>query len=142
MWMKLATCLMLSVFLGCAIIAPHAHRRALEDAQRSYTQKVRWGEFEEASQYVDPEVRDRFLAEVNRFEDLRITDYRIGPLDVADGSDAATVRVSYRAYHLATLLEGHFDETQAWHWDGDSGAWWVRPALDSTREHLVRPARP
>ena len=44
--------------VGCATIDPWGHRRNLEDAQRTYTRMVRWGDFLKASVWVDPDLVD------------------------------------------------------------------------------------
>jgi hypothetical protein len=120
---------------GCAHLDPWGHRRNLEDAQRAYTRMVRWGDFPRAAQWVDKTERERFLDEANRLSAIRITDYEIGPLDVE--GDAATVHVSYRGYHIATLIEGTVQEVQSWAYT--DGRWQVRPDLSTLGEGLVGP---
>ena len=53
----------LLALFACASLDPWGHKRDLEDAQRSYTRMVRWGDFEKASQWVDPDHLERFLEE-------------------------------------------------------------------------------
>ena len=127
----------LVALVGCQTLDPWGHRRNLEDAQRSYTQMVRWGDFERASEWVDPEERGRFLADAERLAEVRVTDYEIGSLDLDDEGGAATVRVSYRAYHLATLVEREVLEVQSWYFDGDTGRWQVRPTLTGLRDTIL-----
>ncbi len=57
--------------LGCAIASFDltGKERALEDAQRRYTELVRWGEIEGASAYVDPAVATDYLNIAERFRD-------------------------------------------------------------------------
>ena len=119
---------------ACASIDPWGHRRELEDAQRSYTRMVRWGDFEEASQWVAPQERDRFFDDSESFRNLRITDYQIGALELDDDGQSATVRVSYRGYDLATLLEREMREVQDWVFE--DGHWRVRPALAGLSQQL------
>jgi hypothetical protein len=123
------------VLAGCAYLDPWGHRRNLEDAQRAYTRMVRWGDFPRAAQWVEKDRQDRFLDEAHQLSAIRITDYEIGPLEV-DG-DAATVRVSYRGYHVATLIEGTLEEVQSWVYT--DGRWRVRPDLSGLGQGLVGP---
>jgi hypothetical protein len=142
MWRNLAICLGLAPLFACQTLDPWGHRRDLEDAQLSYTQMVRWGEYERASAYVDPEARERFMLEAGRLADIRITEYEIGTLDVDEETDTASVHVSYLTYHLSTLVEASIDETQNWYFDEESGAWLVRPALAGLREGLAGHMQP
>lgn len=95
------------------------------ESQKRYTQLVRWAEFARASQYVDPDFREAFRADVRRLSELRFTDY-----DIRRRSDpeeqSATVHVTYQAYRIASLLETAVQEEQQWYRD-DSGRWWVKP---------------
>lgn len=129
------------LLLGCgtlgATLDPWGHSEDLEEAQLRYTQFVRWGDFERASDFVDPELRDQFLHQSQQFHSVRFTEYRIHSVDMSD-KESATARVSYHAYHLATLLEGVVDETQDWYWNSDDG-WRVRPSLRQLRASVLGP---
>jgi hypothetical protein len=115
--------------LGCAALGdPMGRASALEDAQLHYTQHVRWGNLDAASEFVDPALRDEFLSQAPAFEAVRITDYEIGRIDYGDDRDSATVRVTYRAYSLASLQEQRIEERQHWVRPGGN-TWFVKPEL-------------
>lgn len=116
---------------GCVslLLDPMGSRSALADSQRRYTQHIRWGEIDRASEFVDPVYRDEFLSHAPAFENIRVTDYEIGDIAYGEDSDSATVTVSYRAYSLATMVERPFQEKQAWHREG-ARTWWVRPEIE------------
>jgi type IV pilus biogenesis protein CpaD/CtpE len=124
-----------AMLVGCATIDPWGHRRNLEDAQRTYTRMVRWGDFLKASVWVDPDLVDRFMEDSQKLSDVRFTDYEIGVLDVE--GDSASVRVQYQAYHAATLLEGTLHEKQDWYYE--DGKWRVRPQLAGIQKGLAHP---
>lgn len=119
---------------GCSIFAelddPLGRHAALTDCQRRYTQAIRWGELDEASEFVDPVLRPAFLEKSAAFEGFRITDYQIGHLDYAeDDSDAAQVAVTYRGYYTASLIELPIRERQQWYRESGND-WRVRPDFD------------
>ena len=62
--------------MGCAstLADPTGRQTALENAQRRYTQLVRWGEIKRASVYVEPDLREEFLSYEPFFEQIRFTD--------------------------------------------------------------------
>lgn len=132
---SLGLLLVASLLIGCATIDPWGHRRRLEDAQRTYTRMVRWGDFLKASVWVDPDLVDRFMEDAEKLADVRFTDYEIGVLDVE--GDSASVRVQYQAYHAATLIEGTLYETQDWYYE--DGKWRVRPQLAGLEKAAIRP---
>jgi hypothetical protein len=110
---------------------------ALEEAQRRYTELVRWGEIEGASVYVDPAITDAFLVTAERLQDVRFTDFESGPLQFGEDSDTATVDVVYHAYSTRMLVEQKFREHQEWYREASAGdAWRVRPNLDAIASEL------
>ena len=122
--------------LGCANTI-RSKESALEEAQRKYTELVRWGEIESASAYVDPEISEAFIDAAAQFKDIRFTDFESGPLQFGEDSETATVSVVYRAYSTRSLVEKRFVEHQEWYREADSeNVWRVRPNLDSVAKKL------
>jgi hypothetical protein len=103
---------------------------ALEDAQRKYTELVRWGEIESASAFVDPAVADDYLDTAKLFNDIRFTQFESGAPKFGEGSDTAVVNVVYHAYSTKTLVEKTFRERQEWYREASADdEWRVRPDL-------------
>jgi hypothetical protein len=129
---RLLVPLLLLALSGCMslITDPMGRQRALAKTQRSYTNMMRWGDFEKASELVDPSVREEFLGYLPALKQIRITDFEIGDLDfVEDGHDVANVTVDYRGYSLSSYVETPLREEQEWHRQGRSNVWLVRPQI-------------
>lgn len=117
---------------GCAstFTDPSGKRASLEEAQRRYTELVRWGEIERAGEFVDPDMLDEYLDHASAFQGIRFTDFESGHLIFDDDKDTATVTVVYHAYSMSTLLEKRIREKQHWYReDGMSNVWRVKPDL-------------
>ncbi len=125
--------------LGC-VTAPFdfsGKERGLEEAQRRYTELVRWGEIESASAYVDPAVAADYLDNAERFRGIRFSDFKSGPLHYGQDSDTATVVVVYHAYSIRTLVEKRIREHQEWYREPSAAnAWRVRPQLNAIASEL------
>jgi hypothetical protein len=135
---SLALLLALGSLLACRHIDPWTHEYKLENAQLAYTQSMRWGRFDQASQWIAPDDRARFFRDAEeQLQDVRISEYDIGELEMGDGGKSATVRVSYRVYDMRTLIEREVRETQEWSYD--EGAWRVRPTIGSLRDATALP---
>jgi hypothetical protein len=106
---------------------PLGREDALQDAQKKYTELIRWGDVQRAGAYVDPELREEFLALASSMEDLRITDFEIGEIEF--DHDSARVSVTYRGYRVSEFVERSAQEVQQWHRDGLDNDWLVRPGL-------------
>ena len=124
---------------GCAMLELVEDRDFLgwkqdfREAQRDYTQSVRWGEFEVAARYVDPELRQAFLIEAATLAGVRFTDYHVTVVKLE--SEIATAHVSYRLYDVTALIERTVTETQEW--TRDEGQWYVKPGLENLRERVA-----
>jgi hypothetical protein len=116
---------------GCInmLADPLGRRSSLKEAQLKYTQAVRWGNLEKASEFVDPELREEFLGLLEAFERIRVTDYDIGSIQY-ESSELAKVTVTYHAYTVGTFLDRSFREKQVWHRVGVGTQWWLEPQLD------------
>ena len=99
--------------------------------QREYTNLIRWGRIERASELVDPEMREEFLGFLPAFEQIRITDFEIGKLNFQlENEYEASVTVTYRGYSLALLTEQSIREKQEWYRpEGMGNTWLVRPEI-------------
>jgi len=129
-WRVLGLLLGLSAAFGCAAFGdPMGRERALEGAQLRYTQNVRWGDFDAASEYVDPAIREDFLELAPAFEGIRITEYDIGRIEYEGNRESATVRVVYHGYSLANAQERRIEEQQRWVRPGRDNTWFVQPKL-------------
>ena len=118
---------------GCAatFADPTGRLTALENAQRRYTQLVRWGEIRRASAYVEPDLREKFLSYEPFFEQIRVTDTEADEVNLDPTENTASVAVTYHAYSLATFQEKRIFETQAWtRYDGIQNNWLVRPEIE------------
>jgi len=105
-------------------------RRAdFDDAQKRYTQSVRWGDLEKAASYVDPKERDSFENETQLLADVRFTDWDLQHVDVAPDLKSATAVVIYHAYLERALTEISYREKQTWSFDETTHTWVVTPGL-------------
>jgi hypothetical protein len=121
---------------GCMSVAdPLGHRNALEDAQKRYTDLIRWRDAERAAIFVDPELRKEFLEHAKALETLEISDYELGDLEFGDGDETAKVDVTYRGYSLSHLIERKVRVTQEWH-RNEGNTWLVRPDLEDVVAEL------
>jgi hypothetical protein len=122
--------------LGCVSPSdPLGHRDALEDAQKRYTDMIRWRDAEKAVQFVEPSMREQFLANASLLETLEISDYDLGEFEYGEDDTTAQVEVTYRGYSLSHLIERKVRVTQEWRRDDDHG-WRVTPDLASVIAQL------
>jgi hypothetical protein len=128
--------LVLTFGVGCAFGEirwndPLQRQITLEDLQQEYVAMVRFGNFQRASGYVDPEFRDAYLERLPDPETMRFTDFEIGPIDINEELNEATSKVTYWYYRTVSPTEEKLVETQHWvRASGNSLSWMLRPEFD------------
>lgn len=108
---------------------PMKRENSLIEAQKHYTDLVRWGEIERASDMVDPEQRDAFLSGAPDPKRVRLTDYVVATPRIDEESGTSTVVVTYTAYGLHNPYEVEIEETQEWYREGFANNWRVRSSF-------------
>jgi hypothetical protein len=139
--MRFAIGVLLAALLGlsgCSTITDPLDRRGqFEDTQEAFTQYVRWGRFDEASQFVDPEMREQFMSYAPEFSDLRFSEYQIIEIDMREGLKSASVQVRYTGYRLSMPFEKTVSLTEEWTRDEDTGVWTVKLDIEKLRDTMI-----
>jgi len=141
-WIRigLLACFALCVASCASLRDPLGRRDALNMAQKQYTEAIRWGYFDRARAFVEPEQRAEFEKLEPLFEDIRFTDSETGEIEMHE--DEAYVTVTYRGYAEATQVERTFREEQHWkRVDSFASQWHVQSNLSEQVLALLGPAR-
>ena len=140
--MRILTGILLVVLFGIsgclsAITDPLDRRGEFKDTQTKFTQYVRWGRFQEAAEFVDPELREEFMSCAPEFSDLRFSDYEITRVDIEEGLQSASVDVRYKGYLLNMPFERSVDLTEEWTRDESTGVWTVKLDIKKLRDTMI-----
>ncbi len=139
--MRIATGILLMLLVpawGCSslISDPFDRRGTFEDTQARFSQYIRWGKFEEASRFVDPEMREEFMSCAPEMSDLRFSDYEINQIAIQEGLKSASVDVRYTAYRLSLPVERTVALTEEWTRDEATGVWTVKLDIAKLRNTM------
>ena len=139
--MRIPTGILLIVLFGLSgclarFTDPLDRRGAFEDTQTKFTQYVRWGKFEQASRFVDPEIRAEFMSYAPEFSDLRFSEYEITRIDIQEGVRSASVDVRVTAYRLSMPFERSVALTEEWNRDEATGLWTVKVDIRKLHDTL------
>jgi len=103
----------------------------LERLQYIYSAAVRWGDFEDAWNLIDPEYREANPMsdlEFKRYEQIRISAYReLAARSSPDGTAAREIEIGVINRH--NMEERSLRYTEQWRYDADTGQWWVSGGL-------------
>lgn len=115
-----------------ALLAPAAaqsrlQRGKLQQVQDAYAASIRWGDFENAWQAVDPAYRAEHPMtelEFERYKQIQISGYR--DLSTRGGPDGTVERaVELRVINNYTMAERTERYVERWRWDPEAKRWWL-----------------
>jgi len=128
---------MLTVLLlaGCAT---KTRSDSLISTLNAYASTLRWGDFQSALQFVEPDVRAEHPLEpiaLARYQQVRVSEYDAGagPVPTGDFEVQQTVMISLINIH--TQSERSIVDHQTWRYDEKTQHWWLVSGLpDITRD--------
>jgi hypothetical protein len=98
--------------------------------QRSFSADLRWGQWEDAVEYVEPSHRPAFEAMARQLAEFRVTDYEVRDVQLDAERTSATAIVQYLGYEASMPVEREVIVTQRWRFDEQDGRWYVTPDVD------------
>lgn len=105
--------------------------RQLEQIQSAYSSAIRWGEFEEAWQLVDPSYRQAHpMTELamERYQQVQVSGYTDRTTErTAEGS--VVRNVDLRVINRHTMAERSLRYREEWRWDPEARRWWLATGL-------------
>lgn len=103
----------------------------LDAVQTAYAAAIRWGEFEEAWEYLDPAYREAHpMTELGfeRYKQIEISGYTDrGSIAGADGSVVRNIEL--RVINRHTMAERSLRYREQWRWDPEAKRWWMMQGL-------------
>lgn len=133
---KLPATIMLGALLLAGALPAEAQSkrkqaRLLEQTQSAYANAIRWGEFEEAWQLVDPAYREASpMTELamERYQQVQVSGYADRTSQGAE--DGTVVRnVDLRVINRHTMSERGLRYQETWRWDPEARRWWLAGGL-------------
>jgi hypothetical protein len=95
------------VLLACACGGGQKQNEDLINNIRAYQEGLRWRRYEQAADYVAPDERSQFLDRRDEIDkDLRIDDYEVVRVTLAEGHEEALVQIRF-TWHLDNVGTVH-----------------------------------
>lgn len=132
-WLNTAAVLLALLFLAgpAAAAGKRLQRSQLEQVQNAYSAAIRWGEFEQAWELVDPAYRalhPMTTLAFERYQHVQISGYADKNSSVAD--DGTVVRnIELRVINKHTMAERSLRYREEWRWDPEAKRWWLAVGL-------------
>ena len=130
----------LSVVLFAALAAcsePGTKGDLLENTLETYAATIRWGNFEDALAFVDPETlkaHPMTKLDLDRYLQVRVAGYAEQPVRHS-GKNEALQTVEITLSNNNTLTVRSFLDRQVWRYDEKAKRWWLVTGLPDITQH-------
>ena len=123
-WLLVAGLLLM---LAPAAAQSRLQRGKLQQVQDAYAASIRWGDFENAWQAVDPAYKAEHPMtelEFERYQQVQISGYR--DVSTSGGPDGTVERaIELRVINKHTMAERTMRYRERWRWDPEAKRWWL-----------------
>lgn len=128
-WLNLLAVLLLALVVAAPADALGKRKKGsqLEAMQLAYATAIRWGEFEEAWQLVDPAYREAHpMTELafERYKQIEISGYTDKNSSVAEDGNVLR-NVELRVINKHNMAERSLRYREEWRWDPEANRWWL-----------------
>jgi hypothetical protein len=128
--------LTLAALAGCAAVSK-GEERLLEETLESYAAVIRWGNFEEAVSFVDPETMKAHpisSVDLQRYHQVQVTAYNEQPMRHIGEHDVQQL-VEVGLVNVNTQSARSIIDKQVWHFDVKEKRWWLMSGLPDITAH-------
>jgi len=125
-----------ALFAGCAAVSGN-EQKLLEETLETYSSVIRWGNFEEALSFVDPQTLKTHpltKLDLERFRQVQVTAYHEQPLR-RDGEHQVHQTVEIGLVNVNTQAARAILDRQTWRYDGQAKRWWLVSGLPDITAH-------
>ncbi|HET8941957.1 MAG TPA: hypothetical protein VFN13_08215 [Rudaea sp.] len=129
--------LMLALCSGCAAMTAQSEARALDTTLVAYANALRWGGWEQALVFVDPETRKQHPLsdlDLERYKQVRIASYTERP-PVPAGPHEVRQVVQIGLININTQTERGIVDDQLWRYDEKTKHWYLMSGLPDITHH-------
>lgn len=126
--------------LPCALVAcstPGTQADLLDNTLQTYAATIRWGNFEDALSFVDPETlkaHPMSKLDLDRYLQVRVAGYAEQPVHKV-GKNQASQTVEITLSNNNTLTVRSFLDRQVWRYDEKAKRWWLVTGLPDITQH-------
>jgi outer membrane murein-binding lipoprotein Lpp len=129
---RILSILAVSSFLLLAGCATQTRSDTLTTTLNAYASTLRWGDFQSAAQFLDPQIRAAHplsKLDLARYQQVKVSEYDegAGPVPAGAGSVQQTVHINLINVH--TQSERIIVDHQTWHYDEKAKHWWLTSGL-------------
>jgi len=127
---RLISIVLITAFLsGCASVADRKRSVYFQKTTRHYENNIRWGEFEAAVSFINPDEVTAPEPDPALLKRIRVTSYEVLSTTISDDHNVARVTVEIRYYDEDRMSEITLTDRQTWKYDEEEEYWYLASPL-------------
>ena len=122
---------------GCGSISPQSEGETMQATMAAYSNALRWGGFDQAVKYVDPDtLKEHPLTslDMERYKQVRVVSYT-EQAPVPAGKHEVTQIVEIGLLNVNTQTERQIVDRQLWRYDEKTKHWHIVSGLPDITQH-------
>lgn len=129
-WMlRLAVLLMLAFLAGCSQYKAEKKRNRYDYTIHQYEKAIRWGSYEIANTYRDPEREMDQEPDFEHMKQFAVTHYELLSEKFTNDYTISDMTIAIRYYNKQTMTEREVVDKQIWIWDAEKEIWYLDSPL-------------
>jgi hypothetical protein len=121
--------LLLLLVTGCGTVGDKKKSMSLQSTIRAYESTIRWGNFEEASSFINPEVVTEPGPDPNVLKGIKVTSYVSTITGVSEDGTEANVIAEIQYYNDRSMSVRGLTDRQVWRYDAQAEKWYLAVPL-------------
>lgn len=121
--------LVAALLAACGSLGVKNRASILDDNLRAYSKLLRWGEYEQAANYIARRDHEAEPIDFGKLAGIRVTAYRELERILTEDAKEAHIRVKIEFYHEDTGVVHTLEDTQTWWYEPDAERWFLDSPL-------------
>ena len=118
-----------ALLTGCSTVDTKKKSTTLHNATRAYENFIRWGDYESAISFINPEVMTEPLPDPESLKRYRVTSYEVMTNSMSSDQNEALQVVEIRYYNEDNMREVTIRDRQTWKYDEAATSWYLATSL-------------
>ncbi|MEJ2099917.1 MAG: hypothetical protein P8X68_08060 [Desulfobacterales bacterium] len=127
--LKCVVCVVLFLTLGCAGIQTGKRMTLFDDTARAYLRSIRWGDYEAAYAFKNPQTIDRKMPDFEDLRQIRVTAYNVKQTILSEDKTTILRIVDFQYYRTSNVTVKNLIDRQKWEYDPEENRWYLTSGL-------------
>ena len=114
---------------GCAGIQTGKRMTLFDDTARAYLRSIRWGDYEAAYAFKNPQAMDSKMPDFEDLRQIRVTAYNVKQTILSEDKSTILRIVDFQYYRISNVIVKNLIDRQKWEYDQKANRWYLTSDL-------------